>query len=118
MAWSGGPRARTLGARSEDERIAGALTAFGAMFGEPALARREFEAGVTHDWSGDPFARGAYSYVITGASPARADLAVPVAQTIFFAGEATATDGQGGTVSGALATGTRAAHEVLDARRD
>jgi len=40
-------------------------------------------------------------------------LAAPVEDTLFFAGEATSTDGHTGTVHGAIATGRRAAHEVL-----
>ena len=82
------------------------------MFGERDLARREFEAGATHDWSADPFANGAYSYVATGAGGAREALGTPVEETLFFAGEATATDGQGGTVNGALETGERAARQA------
>jgi len=36
-----------------------------------------------------------------------------VEDTIFFAGEATNTEGHHGTVHGALATGIRAAREIL-----
>jgi monoamine oxidase len=65
-----------------------------------------------HDWSRDPFARGAYSYVLVGGVNARATLAAPVENTLFFAGEATSTDGQGGTVNGALESGQRAAAQA------
>ena len=65
-----------------------------------------------HDWGRDPFARGAYSYVAVGGGNARAALAMPVDGTLFFAGEATSNDGQGGTVNGALETGERAAREA------
>jgi monoamine oxidase len=82
------------------------------LFGEPALAREEFEGGMMHDWGRDPFARGAYSYVAVGGGDARAALAAPVDDTLFFAGEATSNDGQGGTVNGALETGERAAREA------
>jgi monoamine oxidase len=97
------------------ERIDRARDAFGSMFGQRDLARRECEAGVTHDWSADPFACGAYSYVVAGAGAARAALGAPVDDTLFFAGEATSTDGQGGTVSGAFETGIRAANEAVRA---
>jgi monoamine oxidase len=40
-------------------------------------------------------------------------LAAPVAETLFFAGEATNGDGYNGTVHGAIATGLRAAKELL-----
>ncbi|GAC1411891.1 MAG: hypothetical protein NVSMB64_21950 [Candidatus Velthaea sp.] len=115
VAWAGGPRAMTLDGTSAQERIDRARDEFGAMFGQRDLARREYEAGVTHDWSTDPFAGGAYSYVVAGAGAARAALGDPVGRTLFFAGEATSTDGQGGTVSGAFETGMRAAREVARA---
>lgn len=115
VAWAGGPRATALDGLTDDERIEHAREEFGRMIGEPDRARAEFEAGVMHDWARDPFACGAYSYVVTGAATARADLGRPVESTLFFAGEATATDGQAGTVSGAFGSGFRAAGEVLDA---
>ena len=65
-----------------------------------------------HDWSADPFSRGAYSYVAVGGGEARATLGAPVEQTLFFAGEATSTDGQGGTVNGAIESGERAAAAI------
>jgi monoamine oxidase len=115
VAWAGGPRATALDGVPPDERIERARDGFGALFGERDLAQRECEGGVTHDWSADPFARGAYSYVVAGGGGARAALARPVDDTLFFAGEATASDGQGGTVSGAFATGLRAANEAARA---
>ena len=112
VAWAGGPRAAALAGTSAHERIERARDEFGAIFGARDLARREFEDGATHDWSADPFFCGAYSYVITGAGNARNALGTPIGNTLFFAGEATATDGQGGTVSGAFGTGMRAADDA------
>ena len=68
-----------------------------------------------HDWRRDPFARGAYSYVTVGGGSARTGLAAPLDGALFFAGEATSSDGQGGTVNGALQTGERAANEAAAA---
>jgi monoamine oxidase len=46
-------------------------------------------------------------------------LAEPVAETLFFAGEATHHEGENGTVAGAIASGRRAAAEVLESvKRD
>ena len=112
IAWVGGPKAIALSGVAEADRIERARNGFGAMFNEPELARKEFDGGRTHDWGRDPFARGAYSYVGVGGGDARAALAAPVDDTLFFAGEATSTDGQGGTVNGALETGERAAAEA------
>jgi monoamine oxidase len=65
-----------------------------------------------HDWSSDPFFRGAYSYVPVGALGARRALARPVEETLFFAGEATETSGNAATVHGAIAAGMQAADRV------
>jgi monoamine oxidase len=43
-------------------------------------------------------------------------LGAPVDATLFFAGEATQSDGQNATVHGAIASGERAASEVLRLR--
>jgi monoamine oxidase len=112
VAWVGGPKAVALRDTPREELIERALDGFGSMFGELALARREFEAGFMHDWGRDPFARGAYSFVAVGVDRARVALGAPVDDTLFFAGEATSNDGQGGTVNGALQTGERAAREA------
>ncbi|MEP6767678.1 MAG: FAD-dependent oxidoreductase [Acidobacteriota bacterium] len=72
------------------------------------------EAFRVHDWQGDPFSRGAYSYVRPGGVGAREALGRPVAGTLFFAGEATDTD-QNGTVAGALTSGQRAAAPAVRA---
>lgn len=70
-----------------------------------------------HNWKEDPFALGAYSYIPVGSLDAPNRLAAPVQETLFFAGEATNTEGHIGTVHGAIATGYRAASEVLKINR-
>ncbi len=76
----------------------------------------QLQAAHLHDWQNDPFSRGAYSYGTVGADGAQEALAAPVANTLFFAGEATDTSGSNGTVHGAIASGYRAAHEIIYAR--
>jgi monoamine oxidase len=72
-----------------------------------------FEAAYFHDWQSDPFSRGAYSYGTVSADGAQEALASPVENTLFFAGEATDVTGHNGTVHGAIASGRRAAREIL-----
>ncbi|HYL15737.1 MAG TPA: NAD(P)/FAD-dependent oxidoreductase [Terriglobales bacterium] len=67
-----------------------------------------------HDWQSDPFSRGAYSYVKLGGDAAQQQLAAPVENTLFFAGEATDFSGHHGTVHAAIASGYRAAAEILN----
>ena len=69
-----------------------------------------------HDWQNDPFSRGAYSYGKVDADGAQQSLSAPVENTLFFAGEATDTSGHNGTVHGAIASGYRAAEEMIYAR--
>jgi monoamine oxidase len=68
-----------------------------------------------HDWQSDPFAMGAYSYAKVGADGAPQMIAAPVDNTLFFAGEATDSSGLNGTVHAAIASGYRAANEILRA---
>jgi len=67
-----------------------------------------------HDWQHDEFSRGAYSYVPAGALEAARLMSRPVDDTLFFAGEHTDTEDQWGTVHAALASGLRAAGQVLE----
>jgi monoamine oxidase len=66
-----------------------------------------------HDWQTDPFSRGAYSYGKVGSDGSQQTLAAPVDNALFFAGEATDIIGYNGTVHGAIASGYRAAAEIL-----
>jgi monoamine oxidase len=68
-----------------------------------------------HDWQTDPFSLGAYSYGKVGANEAQQVLTEPIQATLYFAGEATDTTGNNGTVHGAIASGYRAAKQILNA---
>src|SRR5262249_2935869 len=83
----------------------------------PAALESRIRAAVVRDWQAEPFSLGAYSYVPIGAITAPIALAEPVANTLFFAGEATNTDGASATVHGAIATGYRPADQILGAER-
>jgi monoamine oxidase len=71
------------------------------------------EVAYFHDWQSDSFSRGAYSYGAAGSDGAQEALASPLENTLFFAGEATDTGGHNGTVHGAIASGRRAAKEIM-----
>jgi len=113
VAWSGGPPAAAASAQKPEEIEAAALRALAEQTG---ISRRRIasrlEAVWSHDWNGDPFSRGAYSYARVGGSEAAKALARPVEQTLFFAGEAADEEGRTGTVEGAIGTGLRAAKQV------
>jgi monoamine oxidase len=112
--WAGGRNARTLGQLDSAARVDAAVAALAAALGvEAGRLHQDLRGGFSHDWLADPYARGAYSYAGVGGSEAGAELAVPIDGTLFFAGEATESDGQNGTVHGAIASGRRAAERVL-----
>jgi monoamine oxidase len=116
--WAGGPAADRLAGKAPGELYAEALASLGRFFGVKA---GDLDGDVQRwwvaDWHADPYARGAYSYVPAGASGAVAKLAAPVDGTVFFAGEATEPAGHSGTVAGAIASGRRAAREIVSALR-
>jgi monoamine oxidase len=66
-------------------------------------------------WLADPWARGSYSYPAIGSLPEdRALYSRPLADRVFFAGEATEAISYG-TVHAALVSGERAAEAILRA---
>ncbi len=114
--WAGGRHALALATLGQTQRVGAALEALGAAVGVDAgRLRGELRGGFCHDWQSDPFARGAYSYAGVGGRRAGTELAAPVDSTLFFAGEATQSDGRNATVHGAIASGQRAAKDVLAA---
>jgi monoamine oxidase len=112
--WAAGPHARALAGLSEEQRVHVALDALAVVLArDPVGLHEHLHGGFSHDWQADPFSRGAYSYAAVGGSSAGEELGAPVEATIFFAGEATESDGQNATVHGAIASARRVAKEVL-----
>jgi monoamine oxidase len=112
--WAAGPNARKFAGCTKDEIVQSAVQSLARIMAIPELElRRQMTGSFTHDWQADPLSRGAYSYAAVGGMDAAAKLAEPVANTLYFAGEATNSDGYNGTVHGAIATGVRAAKELL-----
>ncbi|MBW3670507.1 MAG: FAD-dependent oxidoreductase [Acidobacteria bacterium] len=112
VAWAGGPKAAALSGRSLDSLVDIALENLASLLEiDQRMIRAKFIAAHHHDWSSDPWSRGAYSFPGVNGEKAREHLNRPVEETIFFAGEALAE--QAGTVEGALQSGRRAAERVL-----
>ncbi len=64
------------------------------------------------DWVTDPYTLGSYSFTRPGGHGQRQVLAEPVADTLYFAGEATAPPPHYQTVHGAYLSGKRVAQQV------
>ena len=114
-AWTGGPGAEQCPADPR-QWVPGALASLGRTLGRPpeALAA-ELVTWHAHNWSTDPFSRGAYSYVRPGGPAAQARFGEPIEDTLCFAGEAVDAEGHSSTVHGALASGERAARCMMSA---
>ena len=113
-AWAGGPAANRLRAG----KVPAAEVALSTLADLLAMPRRALAARVasadSRDWTADPYARGAYSHALPGGAGAARALGRPVAGRLFFAGEATSAE-ETGTVAGAIASGRRAAREIVSA---
>jgi monoamine oxidase len=113
--WAAGPGLRDFADATLEAKLDLALDSLAAAL---AMPRREIDAQLVswhlHDWQHDPFARGAYSYVLAGGIDAHKALARPLENTLFFAGEATCGGGYNATMEGAFQSGERVAKEILD----
>jgi len=115
IAWAGGPRTARIPEGDRSDVIQCAMKSLRSVFGRRARIEKQLKSAYFHDWRDDPFARGAYSYTLVGGRNAREALGAPVGDTLFFAGEATDSQGEHATVAGALQSGIRAARQLLAA---
>jgi monoamine oxidase len=90
-----------------------AIDELAALFGDNV--RRHVRPLVCSAWSRSGRIGGAYSHALPGHASARAQLARPFDERVFFAGEAT-RQGDFSTAHGAYASGMRAAEEMIAAR--
>jgi len=100
----GGAAARSCEALSDREAVDEVRVAMDAPEPTGALVTR---------WAADPYARGSYSFLAVGSSPADLHaLAEPVGERLLFAGEATHEEFFA-TVHGAYMSGVREAERIL-----
>jgi monoamine oxidase len=118
VGWAPADAAERLSTHTDAEICREAVAALARVMHLPlAEIEDQLLSAHTHNWQSDPFSLGAYSYVAVGGGEVQREFAQPIAETLFFAGEATNFDGHHGTVHGAIATGHRAAAEVLASAR-
>lgn len=117
IGWRGGPGSMPLAGLSRDDVVAAGVASLASLLGvSRRTIQRHLVAGFSHDWTTDPFARGAYSYVAVGGAGSAKRLAKPVANTLYFAGEHADAEERSGTVHGAIASGYSTA-EAIGVRR-
>ncbi|HTU10036.1 MAG TPA: NAD(P)/FAD-dependent oxidoreductase [Allosphingosinicella sp.] len=107
----GGAGARALEAEGEGAALDFAVSQLVALLGSDM--RRRLRPLAESRWGAEPLAMGSYSHALPGQAGARAVLAAPVEDRIFFAGEAcSAVDFS--TAHGAFETGERAALSAMN----
>jgi monoamine oxidase len=113
--WAAGSQLERMGNAEGEGLLQLAIQSFaGAMNIPGEEVARQLEDWHHHDWRRDPFALGAYSYVLAGGIDAWRLLAEPLEGSLYFAGEATVGDGYNATMEGAMESGKRAARQVLE----
>jgi monoamine oxidase len=110
LALLGGDHGRRICEAGEPAAVDFVTERLAAMLG--GRIRGAVLGGRLAGWWTDPYARGSYSVARPGHLAARLALRQPVAERVWFAGEATAGGGAM-TVGGATLEGERAAREVL-----
>lgn len=108
----GGAHARSLEGQGPGAAAAFAIDGLVSAYGADVRGKVHVIAE-TH-WAADPFAGGSYSHALPGHAGARAVLAAPVDQRLFFAGEACSRNFFS-TAHGAWLTGQAAAREAIEA---
>src|SRR5262249_40281067 len=117
LAFSAGAAGEQNELRSDAELVACLMECLRKMYG-PDIP--EPSGHLITRWNKDPFSLGSYSYVPVGSTQSqRRQIGMPVANRLFFAGEATSQFFPS-TVHGAFLSGVRAAYEIMlaDAKED
>ena len=116
VGWLAGPAASEIDTTNDtlllDLAVQSLAHALGVEMGD---VYAQLQTWLMHDWSRDAFARGAYTYVLSGGLTAHAALGKVLDGTLVIAGEATAGHGFNATMEGAVRSGRRAADALLDA---
>jgi monoamine oxidase len=124
-----GQKAEQLSALSNYDKVLTVLAELDAVYQGQAtrFIRRDLDeklddtnniVRLVKDWTKDEFIKGGVSYPLVGATNAdRKDLSLPIADKLYFAGEATDVEGDSGTVSGALNSAVRVVEEIVKSIR-
>ncbi len=110
LAFNSGQFAKQLEGLTDEQIVEQGMSALRSMYGSSIPNPTNW---LITRWTQDPFAYGSYSHIPVGASGEDYDrLAEPVANRLFFAGEATSRE-YPSTVHGALLSGWREAQRIM-----
>lgn len=112
VGFFGGTQARRFEQLGDKAAADYAKSALAQMYGPELVARiRNDQTKATH-WGQNPWTLGAYSAALPGASKMHAELAKPVDDLVFFAGEAAGPVEFNGSLAAAYVAGLQASRAV------
>jgi monoamine oxidase len=112
--WLTGENMRRFQALDRQDRLEQCLKSLAAIFSHDiALLRRELAAFRIMDWREQPFVHGGYSFDMVTTPACRQLLRMPVAETLYFAGEALYEGSAPGTVEAAFHSGLEVAEKII-----
>jgi monoamine oxidase len=109
VVYTGGRHAVWLEKAGQAAAIDHAKRVLGEVLGSDAP--KHITRSIVTAWHGDPWVRGSYSAALPGQAHQREELAKPIDDRLFFAGEACSTEFQA-TAHGAYITGVAAAEGI------
>lgn len=110
LSFNAGDRGRAIEVPTDGQTVAGALNTLRVPFSENTPSPEDFQ--ITR-WGSDPFVFGSCSFNPAGSHPQKPrELAHPLRDRLYFAGEATEQNDIG-TAHGVYLSGIRAADEIL-----
>lgn len=110
LGFNAAKQGRTIEAWPDEQIVSSAMQTLHTLYGKDIPEPLDYQ--ITR-WASDPFARGSYSFNPTGTLPEmRTELARPLDNKLFFAGEATDSD-YFSTAHGAFLSGLRASREIM-----
>lgn len=115
VGWMAGPEAAKYKEASSEELLDMAITSLSNVFKiDKDIISKQVDIFKATNWLRDPFSKGAYSYTTYQTQNAYEQLAKPIDNAIFFAGEAVYSGLATATVEGALGSGKEVAAKILN----
>jgi monoamine oxidase len=112
--WLAGKAMQTFRQLDEAGRIDSCLRSLAAIFSvSQDFLQQQLTASLILDWEQAPYIRGGYSFDTITTPAARALLSEPIAQTLYFAGEAIYEGSAPGTVEAAFSSGLAVAEKII-----
>ena len=112
--WLAGPNANNFATADDETILQHALHSLSSIFNiTTEILLQYVTATAIHNWIADPFSGGAYSYNTVTSAAAKEILRTPVANSLFFAGEALSRSSNA-TVEAAFESGKTVAEKILE----